>query len=172
MLGEGRSIAALYAGNTFGAVLGVLATAFWLVPELGLARTSLLCMALNLLCAVTALAVFPATADAMPAASTSADRPRAHGLMLRLALTGFLGIGYEVLVVRVLSQVTENTVYTFALLLAVYLVGSAVGAACYQRWLLARPDQEALGDSRSSERSPRLASSARRACGPPSARRR
>ncbi|HSB95151.1 MAG TPA: hypothetical protein VLC91_01805, partial [Spongiibacteraceae bacterium] len=32
---DGRSIAALYAGNTFGAVLGVLATAFWLVPGLG-----------------------------------------------------------------------------------------------------------------------------------------
>ena len=31
-----------------------------------------------------------------------------------LAATGLLGIGYEVLVVRVLSQVAENTVYTFA----------------------------------------------------------
>ena len=28
----------------------------------------------------------------------------------------------------------EDTVYTFALLLAVYLVGSAAGAAAYQRW--------------------------------------
>ncbi len=46
-----------------------------------------------------------------------------------LAATGLLGIGYEVLVVRVLSQVTENTVYTFAMLLAVYLVGTALGAA-------------------------------------------
>ena len=54
---------------------------------------------------------------------------------MRLAVTGLLGIGYEVLVVRVLSQVTEDTVYTFALLLAVYLVGSAAGAAAYQRWL-------------------------------------
>jgi spermidine synthase len=40
-----------------------------------------------------------------------------------------LGNGYEVLVVRVLSQVAENTVYTFAILLAVYLVGTAIGAA-------------------------------------------
>ena len=39
-----------------------------------------------------------------------------------------LGIGYEVLVVRVLSQVTENTVYTFATLLAIYLLGTALGA--------------------------------------------
>ena len=51
-----------------------------------------------------------------------------------LAATGLLGIGYEVLVVRVLSQVAENTVYTFAILLAVYLVGTALGAAAYGRW--------------------------------------
>ena len=46
---EGRSIAALYAGNTFGATLGVLAAAFWLVPAFGLARTAGLCIVLNLL---------------------------------------------------------------------------------------------------------------------------
>ncbi len=61
-------------------------------------------------------------------------------------MTGLLGIGYEVLVVRVLSQVTEDTVYTFALLLAVYLVGSAAGAAGYQRWLLGRGDPDRVGD--------------------------
>src|SRR5262249_55409522 len=61
-------------------------------------------------------------------------------------LTGLLGIGYEVLVVRVLSQVAENTVYTFAMLLAVYLAGSAAGAAGYQRWLLGRHDMHKLGD--------------------------
>ncbi|OYU96674.1 MAG: spermidine synthase, partial [Burkholderiales bacterium PBB5] len=44
----GRSIAGLYAANTAGAVAGVLATAFWLVPALGLSRTAGLCIALNL----------------------------------------------------------------------------------------------------------------------------
>ena len=67
------------------------------------------------------------------------DRARARGVLSRLAVTGLLGIGYEVLVVRVLSQVTENTVYTFAMLLAVYLVGTAAGAAGYQRWLRRPP---------------------------------
>ncbi len=138
-----RSIAALYAGNTLGAVLGVLASAFWLVPRLGLARTAIVCVALNLLCGVTALLVFPrGTEPSLVSAGT-----RARGVLPRLALTGLLGIGYEVLVVRVLSQVSENTVYTFALLLAVYLVGTAAGAAGYQRWLLTRKKQAALGDS-------------------------
>ena len=46
---DGTSIAALYAGNIFGAVLGVLIAAFWLVPAFGLARTAGVCATLNLL---------------------------------------------------------------------------------------------------------------------------
>ncbi len=62
----------------------------------------------------------------------------ARAALARLAFSGLLGIGYEMLVVRVLSQVAEDTVYTFALLLAVYLVGTAAGAAACQRWLVPR----------------------------------
>ena len=141
-------IGALYAANTFGAVVGVLACAFWLLPSHGLQRTAQVCAALNLLCAVVALWRFDgpgrpeghAAADAawslavvghIPALA-SASRA-APGLLATMAATGLLGIGYEVVVVRVLSQVAENTVYTFALLLAVYLFGSAAGAAWYDR---------------------------------------
>lgn len=141
---EGRSIAALYASNTFGAVIGVLATAFWLVPEFGLTRTAGLCIALNLGCAAVAMATLPREVGA-PIAALPASSSR-HAALARLALTGLLGIGYEVLVVRVLSQVAEDTVYTFAMLLAVYLVGSALGAAGYERWRVRSADPERLGD--------------------------
>jgi spermidine synthase len=145
--GAGPTIAGLYAANTLGAMLGVLAAAFWLVPEFGLARTAAFCAALNLFCGAAALllpgqqgsAPLPAFSS-MPAKTVSG---RAQGRMLAvLATTGLLGIGFEVLVVRVLSQVTENTVYTFAILLAVYLVGTALGAAAYQRW---RPEALSAG---------------------------
>lgn len=125
----GSSIAALYAGNTLGAVLGVLVAAFWLVPSHGLLFTAGLCAVLNLLCAILALVLF---AD-LPAAIPAASRVTGHRLLPTLMATGLLGIGYEVLVVRVLSQVAENTVYTFAIMLAVYLVGTALGAALYSR---------------------------------------
>jgi spermidine synthase len=132
-------IAALYASNTFGAVLGVLATAFWLVPEIGLARSAGVCASLNVLCALAALGL--SGQPLRPAALAPAIDRAALPL---LAATGFLGIGYEVLVVRVLSQVAQDTVYTFAMLLAVYLVGSAVGAAAYQRWLVHAVDSDRL----------------------------
>jgi spermidine synthase len=130
--GRGAALAALYAGNTAGAVLGVLAAAFWLVPTLGLMRTALVCALLNLVCAAVAWR----WASGVPETVPSPAAPRSQGsswTLMQLAATGFLGIGYEVLVVRVLSQVTENTVYTFAMLLAIYLVGTAIGAAAWQR---------------------------------------
>jgi spermidine synthase len=142
---EGRSIATLYASNTLGAVLGVLVTAFWFLPVLGLTRSAALCIALNLLCGALAFAVFPKSSEPPPRTSP-VQRALARGALWRLALSGFLGIGCEVLVVRVLSQVTENTVYTFALLLAVYLAGTALGAAGYQRWLADSRAPEVLSD--------------------------
>lgn len=158
---EGTSIAVLYAGNTFGAVLGVLAAAFVLVPAYGLTMTAGVCAALNFACAVAAAKLFAGPASrASPAklfaeAATDAAaivqpdwaRPDSTRALALLAATGLLGIGYEVLVVRVLSQVAQNTVYTFAILLAVYLVGTALGAAAYGRWL-------SLRASRASERMP------------------
>ncbi len=127
--GRGAALAALYAGNTAGAVLGVLAAAFWMVPSWGLMRTAVVCALLNLACAAIA---WRWDGDAATAAQAKAS-PRSPSTLPLLAATGCLGIGYEVLVVRVLSQVTENTVYTFAMLLATYLVGTALGAAAWQR---------------------------------------
>ncbi|MFG6485838.1 spermidine synthase [Roseateles sp. BYS78W] len=122
------TLAPLYAANTLGAVAGVLATAFWLIPDWGLTRSAGLCVALNLGCAALASLALKATPSVSPGTPTS-TRPLAL-----LAATGLLGIAYEVLAVRVLSQVAEDTVYTFALLLAVYLAGSALGAAAFARW--------------------------------------
>ena len=143
-----RSIAALYACNTFGAVLGVLVATFWLVPEVGLARTAVVCVGLNVLCAVLAWSIWPVHPEA-PEPTARQSPPSASGarrLQLALAMTGLLGIAYEVLVVRVLSQVAEDTVYTFAMLLAVYLVGTSLGAAIYQRWLARAVDAARLTD--------------------------
>ena len=129
--GAGRSIAGLYAANTFGAVLGVMGISLWLIPSFGLARAAAFCVALNLFAAGSAVAMGAPPARHEPSATRAAASPAAA--LARLAATGFLGIGFEILVVRVLSQVTEDTVYTFALLLAVYLVGTSAGAAAYRR---------------------------------------
>jgi len=151
-------IGTLYASNTLGAVVGVLAIAFWLLPAYGLTRTALVCASVNALCAVLALRGLPADTDtdtdtdantderAVATRAGAAPAHAARAALARLAATGLLGIGYEVLVVRMLSQVCEDTVYTFALLLAVYLLGSAAGAAAYQRRWAQRADARRLGE--------------------------
>ncbi|MBC7379956.1 MAG: fused MFS/spermidine synthase, partial [Burkholderiaceae bacterium] len=148
-LSEGARLGSLYAANTAGAMLGVLLAVFVCIPWLGLAHTAWLFASVNALCAVFALWLWPAGA---PGALVSPEPPHhqaqalaepvdavhARGdpsrrrIVATLGVTGLLGIGYEVLAVRVLSQVTENTVYTYAVLLAVYLLGTAAGAWLYQ----------------------------------------
>ena len=134
--GGGRNVGGLYAVNTLGAMAGTLGAAFFLVPALGMSNTVLGFAALNLLsAAAVAVACGPgAVAAERPEVTEERDsalpRPR---LLATLAVTGALGIGYEMLGVRVIGQVLENTVYSFACALAIYLLGTALGAAIYQR---------------------------------------
>jgi len=128
-----RPIGGLYAANTCGAVMGTLATTYLLVPSLGFNKTSVLLAVLNFACSGLIL-LRPAriTASAGSRMSSMAYQPPSFALLGIVLLTGFLGIGFEVVVIRVLSQVFENTVYSFASILSVYLLGTASGAALYQ----------------------------------------
>ena len=132
----GANLALLYAGNTLGGVVGVLGVAFWLVPQWGLSAAVWACALLNVACAGAVLMLMPLRVPAAPTdpLTPTSGRKLPLALAVTLALSGLLGIGFEVVVLRVLSQVAENTVYTLALLLAVYLTGSALGAAAWARW--------------------------------------
>jgi len=132
-----HTVAGLYASNTLGAVAGTLLTTFFLIPAFGHGDTLLLLVGINLLCALASLALLR-YARPLPAAipvydhNTNEPFPRLRLLSI-LFITGWLGIGYEILMVRLLSQVLENTVYTFASVLAVYLLGVTLGAAAYHQ---------------------------------------
>lgn len=131
--GSVRALAPVYAANTAGAVAGALGAALWGVPVLGLSGTAVACAAVDIACAAGALRLAAGARSALSPSAAGQRSADGRGLLATLALTGWLGIGYEVLVVRVLGQVTEDTVYTFALLLAVYLVGTSAGAAMLPR---------------------------------------
>jgi spermidine synthase len=130
--GQSRVTAGVYGANTAGAVAGALASAFLLMPTLGLSGTLVCLVGLNFLCAIGAMMFGPAAAH--PAESDSEPaRVSSIRLTVALAVTGFLGIAFEVLIVRLASQVLQNTIYTFAGLLAAYLLGTAIGGLAWQR---------------------------------------
>src|SRR5262249_12278025 len=74
-----------------------------------------------------------------PLPATTTPMVERRQVLVLLFLSGLLGIGYEVLAVLAISQVLHNTIYTFALSLAVYLGGTAIDAALHGR-LSARLD--------------------------------
>ncbi len=129
------AVAPLYAANTFGAVTGTLLATFILIPHVGYSMTLIDFAVINVFCAVTVMGMggHYIPAPVMPrdqASYVSAGHGRPIILLL---IMGMLGIGYEVLVVRLMSQIVENTVYSFASALVVYLLGTALGAALYHR---------------------------------------
>lgn len=131
---QGRSVATLYAINTLGAVAGVLVTTYFLVPAFGYRISTLVLVALSLTC-TTLILLGPAR---MEVRRLDVVVPTETGLGTRrlywsLLFTGLLGIAYEVLAVRVMTQAMQNTVFSFSSALAVYLIGTAIGAAAYQR---------------------------------------
>ncbi|WP_314945294.1 spermidine synthase [Bradyrhizobium cosmicum] len=130
--GNARVTAGVYGANTAGALVGTLASTFLLIPALGFSGT-LLCLAgVNVFCALGALALGSAM-DKAGAGDQRLRQIRDLRLTITLFATGLFGIAFEVLVVRLAAQVMEDTVYTFAGLLAAYLLGTAAGGLLWQQ---------------------------------------
>ena len=125
---QARYIGALYGVNTLGAVAGIILTVWYLLPALGLRASSITLGAVNIVVAAIASMLSRRTSPA-----EDGRAPASRRLMVTLTITGFLAIGFEILGVRVLSQVMENTIYSFASALAIYLLGTSIGAALYHR---------------------------------------
>jgi len=136
---EKSSIGSVYGANTLGAVAGTLLLPFVLMPWIGF-RDS--CWALAGVNFVAGLGTFvlsrrsgvfspaPLKIEAGQTSTTLSFRRIAWTLFF----TGLFGIAYEMIGVRVLSQVLEGTVFTYAAVLAIFLLGTAAGAAAFHRW--------------------------------------
>lgn len=141
----GPRIGALYSVNTAGAVAGTLTAAFVLLPSLGIRATVHVAVAANVLVFLIAvLLVRIARLQPATAADTVAGDHRAtRGLNIILPLmlvSGALSFTYEVLWVRLLSQLLGGSTYAFAAMLGSFLLGIALGSAGASR-LADSPDR-------------------------------
>ncbi|HEX7184306.1 MAG TPA: fused MFS/spermidine synthase, partial [Thermoanaerobaculia bacterium] len=143
----------LYAVNTLGAAAGAAVAGWWLLGELGFVATVRIAGALNLIAAVVILLPWRTARLETPAAVTAtADtaagdaRERVWPWFLMYGLTGAVAIGLEVVYFRVIDAIWRNNSYTFATVLAIYLLLFGLGASLAARRAgrAERPDQSFL----------------------------
>ena len=136
-----RRIGWLYGVNVLGAATGALATPWLLFPSLGVRGAILAAAATNLVVGLGSLvlgalrsgdpvtAAPPLSRAAAESAGTEAPGSRPFRLWLLLyALSGFVALSLEIVWFRVLDVAVKSTAYTFGTVLAVYLLGSGLGA--------------------------------------------
>lgn len=136
-----RAVSTLYALNTLGGVFGALGTVFVAMPALGLRGTLMAAAAIQGLIGISVVILERgrpgAPTGSLPAGVVTAgfapapDQATGRGSFrwwVTAAGSGLLGMGCELLGVRALAQTTENTIQTFALVLSVFLAGTALGA--------------------------------------------
>ncbi|TAK07023.1 MAG: tetratricopeptide repeat protein [Candidatus Manganitrophaceae bacterium] len=138
----GKGVGLLYAFNTLGAVIGVLGAGFILLPALGLNKTVLLAATLN--GAVGLLAIgrgrsrlipVETAAERAPVSLPKGDRLRRRILLATFALSGFAAMIYEVVWTRILTLILGSTLYSFATMLATFLLGLAIGSFLFSVFL-------------------------------------
>jgi spermidine synthase len=136
----GRGIARLYAANTAGAAAGAIAAGFLLLPALGMQRTTLVAIALNL--GSAAVAVWLSRRPGAPLPALSADTaPRtlvtsieASPGRLRVAaivavgLSGAASLVLQVTWARILALAVGPTTYAFSAMVATFIAGIALGS--------------------------------------------
>jgi spermidine synthase len=137
--GAEKSFSYLYVANVAGATLGTLLGAFVLIELLGFQQTLYVAAALNTLLAVTAWArsasVRAAAAEPPPAlATTPVARagPAPRAILLWLFLTGVVSMAMELVWIRQFTVFLGTFVYTFAGILALYLVATCLGSQAYR----------------------------------------
>lgn len=136
----GRRIGWLYAVNTAGAALGALAFPFLLLPALGMRNTAFLCAAANIAIAAAALALGRRSSGADPGPAIPSVATRGGNLSAPLLLAFISGTGtfaLQILWNRAFAQIHENSLSSFALIAAIFIIAIAIGAE-FARLLLKR----------------------------------
>ncbi len=123
----------LYTGNIAGAVFGCLFAGFYLLRVHDMAVATYVAAAINGVIGLIALAVARTipyrAAPAEPKATLSLRTPLLWAVYATIALSGLTALGAQVVWTRLLSLILGPSVYTFSIILAVFLVGLGIGSS-------------------------------------------
>jgi spermidine synthase len=143
---KSSSVARLYAWNLTGAIVGAIAAGFFLLPQFGVRATMWIAAGTNLAIGLAAFLIDSKWVDALyedvdevrEDRSVEINRPLPQAVLtehgqarfwLFCAFTsGFVTIGMQVVWSRVLAMIIGSSTYAFSIVLALFLVGLALGA--------------------------------------------
>jgi spermidine synthase len=121
----------LYGANTVGAVAGCVIAGFYLLRVFDMATATFAAAAINVAVGLASFAIakrapeYDAPADAAAAPVIAAG---AWPIYVTIGLSGATALGAEVIWTRLLGLMLGATVYTFSIILAVFLVGLGIGS--------------------------------------------
>jgi spermidine synthase len=122
----------LYGANTLGAVFGCLAAGFYLLRVFDMATATYAAAAINVAVALASFALAgrtPGKIDSSQPSTVPPVAPNAWPVYAAIGLSGACALGAEVIWTRLLGLMLGATVYTFSIILAVFLVGLGGGSA-------------------------------------------
>jgi spermidine synthase len=135
------AIARLYTWNLTGAIAGVIAAGFFLLPNFGVRATIWIAAVTNLGIGLAAFLIDSKSAGNQDAEHATHDQqldgkmnlPLPAGLTAKFWLfcaftSGFVTITMQVVWSRVLSMIIGSSTYAFSIVLALFLLGLALGA--------------------------------------------
>jgi spermidine synthase len=129
----------LYGINTLGAAFGSFIAGYLLIGWLGFSGTLLSAVLMNTIVGCAALVLNRRSAVAQ-IGEIDQDRVEQREIwwgyrtiLLASFLVGFIGLGMEMLWIRMLHVLTKNTAYSFPTILFVFLVGLALGGIFWGR---------------------------------------
>lgn len=127
-----------YGGNIAGATFGCLLAGFYLLRVHDMVLATYVAATLNFTVAVIGLLLASRTVYQAPRVSppflpsaegTGVRAPRAATVYVVIGLSGLCALGAEVVWTRILSLLLGGTVYTFSIILAVFLAGLGIGSS-------------------------------------------
>ena len=129
-----KQVSLLYALNTLGAAFGCLITGFFLMGAFGVLQTVLMAATGNLIIGISALSIYKENGGIvkfslpkirLPKMGWSPEQKFWMGISF---ICGFTALAYEVLWTRLLVFSIASTVYSFSMMLTVFLLGIFMGS--------------------------------------------
>jgi spermidine synthase len=144
-----RSFSFLYVANLLGAVAGAVLPLF-VIELYGFHRTLGVGAALNASIAAAAFIVAPARRSHTPrraeqlSVDACAETDQKQGTHVLLFLTGLVTMGMEVVWIRLFTPYLGTIVYSFATILACYLLATFCGSQLYRLWARSHANESTL----------------------------